>query len=314
MKVTHTQNIVVQATDYGVWGDVLREQKTDELLYKYRFGYQGQFAEKDEETGWNHFEAREYDPIIARWTSTDPMGQFWSPFIGMGNDPISSVDPDGRFSKFGAWWRSQLIPNSGTFYDSNADEWGITWQNKIEIDGNVYHSASVIFEGGPGWRKGLGTDILNSVQTAFDYGGAVPVAGEAIDGLNAAIYALRGDWKNAGLSTAAMIPILGTGSTLTKVAAKNSDELVALSKQLHGGNVTVTRNGQDLFRVHQSGTHGSAKATVTNFQNNSKGILNPNTGKSYKNAVHGSMTRSHVNKLYKALTGQGGYSIRTRGR
>jgi RHS repeat-associated protein len=84
---------VVQATDYGVWGDVLREQKTDESTY--RFGFQGQFSEKDLETGWNHFELREYDPVIGRMMMTDPYGEFWSPYLGMGNDPVNWSDPDG---------------------------------------------------------------------------------------------------------------------------------------------------------------------------------------------------------------------------
>ncbi|HEY3387078.1 MAG TPA: RHS repeat-associated core domain-containing protein, partial [Saprospiraceae bacterium] len=77
----------------GVWGDVLREQKTDES--KYRFGYQGQFAERDEETGWNHFELREYDPVIGRWSAVDPLREFYSPYLGMGNNPISTFDPNG---------------------------------------------------------------------------------------------------------------------------------------------------------------------------------------------------------------------------
>jgi len=64
---------VTQATDYGVWGDEIRTQNTDES--EYRYSYQGQYAEKDEETGWNHFELREYDPIIGRWLVPDPMGQ-----------------------------------------------------------------------------------------------------------------------------------------------------------------------------------------------------------------------------------------------
>ena len=92
--VTHSSIFVAQASDYGVWGDVIREQKSD-LLERYRFGYQGQFAEKDEETGWNHFALREYDPVIGRWTVVDPMGQYWSPYIGMGNDPTNLVDPTG---------------------------------------------------------------------------------------------------------------------------------------------------------------------------------------------------------------------------
>jgi RHS repeat-associated protein len=62
---------------------------------KYRYGYQGKYAEKDEETGWNHFELREYDPVIGRWTAVDPKGQYYSPYVGMGNDPVSGTDPDG---------------------------------------------------------------------------------------------------------------------------------------------------------------------------------------------------------------------------
>ena len=35
-----------------------RQQQTAE---NYRYSYQGQFAEQDDETGWNAFEARMYD-------------------------------------------------------------------------------------------------------------------------------------------------------------------------------------------------------------------------------------------------------------
>ncbi|HEY9045018.1 MAG TPA: hypothetical protein VIN08_03950, partial [Ohtaekwangia sp.] len=41
-SVSHISNFVTQATDYGAWGDVLRDQKTDESIYRY--SYQGQFA------------------------------------------------------------------------------------------------------------------------------------------------------------------------------------------------------------------------------------------------------------------------------
>lgn len=61
----------------------------------YRYQYQGETAEKDKETGWNHFELREYDPVTGRWLSTDPYGEFWSPYVGMGNDPVNNIDPDG---------------------------------------------------------------------------------------------------------------------------------------------------------------------------------------------------------------------------
>ncbi len=65
----------------------------------YRFGYQGQFAEMDEETGWNAFQLRMYEPVIGRWMVTDPYGQFHSPYLGMGNNPVGGVDPDGGFKE-----------------------------------------------------------------------------------------------------------------------------------------------------------------------------------------------------------------------
>ncbi|MCF6353447.1 MAG: hypothetical protein L3J06_10585 [Cyclobacteriaceae bacterium] len=64
----------------------------------YRYGYQGQFAEKDEETGWNHFELREYVSRIGRWLQVDPMRQYYSPFNGNGNNPIMNIDPTGGFN------------------------------------------------------------------------------------------------------------------------------------------------------------------------------------------------------------------------
>lgn len=66
-----------------------------------RYGYQGEYAEKDGETGWNNFYLRNYDPAIGRWLSIDPYGQYASPYVGMGNNPVSGFDPDGGWSSGG---------------------------------------------------------------------------------------------------------------------------------------------------------------------------------------------------------------------
>ncbi|CAL2064708.1 RHS repeat-associated core domain-containing protein [Tenacibaculum sp. 190524A05c] len=63
---------------------------------EYPYAYQGQ--EKDQETGMEAFELRLWDARIGRWLTTDPYGQFQSPYLGMGNNPISQIDPDGGFS------------------------------------------------------------------------------------------------------------------------------------------------------------------------------------------------------------------------
>ena len=39
----------------------------------------------------------------------------------MGNNPVSGVDPDGAYSKLGAWWRSGF---SNDIYENEDGEWG----------------------------------------------------------------------------------------------------------------------------------------------------------------------------------------------
>ncbi|CAL2083746.1 RHS repeat-associated core domain-containing protein [Tenacibaculum sp. 190524A05c] len=63
---------------------------------EYPYAFQGQ--EKDQETGMEAFELRLWDARIGRWLTTDPYGQFQSPYLGMGNNPISQIDPDGGYS------------------------------------------------------------------------------------------------------------------------------------------------------------------------------------------------------------------------
>ena len=74
----------------------------------HRYGYQGEFAEKDRETGFNHFEARLWDSRTGRWMIPDPAGQFHSPYLGMGNSPIIGIDPDGRKS-INSYWNYEAM-------------------------------------------------------------------------------------------------------------------------------------------------------------------------------------------------------------
>jgi len=61
----------------------------------YRYQYQGANAESDQTTGYDNFSLRMYDPNIGRWLTTDPAGQFVSPYEGMGNNPVTGSDPTG---------------------------------------------------------------------------------------------------------------------------------------------------------------------------------------------------------------------------
>ena len=80
----------------------------------YRYSYQGQFAEEDKETGWNQFELRMWDGRIGRWMTTDPAGEFTSPYKGMGNIPTLYTDTRGDTIKIGYLRLGINIPNLTT--------------------------------------------------------------------------------------------------------------------------------------------------------------------------------------------------------
>lgn len=90
-----SQAVAVVKTDYYPFGMPLPGRDNDGNQSQYRYKYQGQ--EKDSETGKEAFELRLWDARIGRWLTTDPAGQYASPYLGMGNNPISRVDPDGGY-------------------------------------------------------------------------------------------------------------------------------------------------------------------------------------------------------------------------
>ena len=77
---------IIKASDYYPFGMEMPGRKYASEAYRY--DYQGQYAEKDGETGLHSFELRQWDARIGRWNSTDPYGQYFSPYMGMCNFPV----------------------------------------------------------------------------------------------------------------------------------------------------------------------------------------------------------------------------------
>ncbi|HKR65185.1 MAG TPA: hypothetical protein VJZ00_15750 [Thermoanaerobaculia bacterium] len=66
----------------------------------------------------------------------------------------------------------------------------------------------------------LPDDALTILHGALDLAGLIPVLGAVPDAINAGVYSIEGDWTNAGLSAAAMVPIFGEGVTVSKLGIK----------------------------------------------------------------------------------------------
>ncbi|MBL3655897.1 RHS repeat domain-containing protein [Fulvivirga sediminis] len=162
LKVNPTLGNVVAGSDFYPFGLTMEER--DITREEFRYGYQGNFAEEDEETEWNSFELRMYDPVIGRWMATDPAGQYASPYVGMGNNAINGIDPDGAYSKFGAWWRSLFHPGSKVV--PIGDEYGVMFSSWVP-DGNggylqrmnTFYEGNIVFDFDPEHFKGQGFEV-----------------------------------------------------------------------------------------------------------------------------------------------------------
>ena len=77
--------------DYYPYGEVEVAAGNDDVPY--------QFTGKELDTGvgLHYFGARYYDAKIGRWLVPDPAGQYFSPYLYGGNNPLIGVDEDGRF-------------------------------------------------------------------------------------------------------------------------------------------------------------------------------------------------------------------------
>ncbi|MBX2900846.1 MAG: hypothetical protein KF775_14435 [Cyclobacteriaceae bacterium] len=89
---------------------------------------------QNKETGWSEFDLRMYDRRFGRWISPDPYEQFESPYLAMGNNPVSGVDPDG--GKALDWFRNA---------ETGAVIWNASTVASISIEGVVYNNIGKFF-------------------------------------------------------------------------------------------------------------------------------------------------------------------------
>jgi RHS repeat-associated protein len=167
---------IINYTDYYPYGSVARTAGI-----KYRYEYQGAYAEKDGATGYNNFDLRMYDGRIGRWLSIDPAGQYASPYEGMGNNPVSSSDPTGGETNWHYDKNWHLVADPGdnantlaTFLNIDAERATSMMQNISNWNGGALINSGIPSLSAEGWDPRLNGNLyLNNnipeVQTQIRY-------------------------------------------------------------------------------------------------------------------------------------------------
>jgi RHS repeat-associated protein len=94
--ITDKNGLPVQYLMYAPYGEQLLNQQST-TTYNERFTFTGK--ERDKETGYVHFDARNLFEVASIWLSPDPLLDKYiynSPYVYCEGNPIKYVDPDGR--------------------------------------------------------------------------------------------------------------------------------------------------------------------------------------------------------------------------
>jgi|GEM_PF-4687429 len=94
--------------------------------------YQGKELQDEHNLQWHDFGARMYDAQLGRWHSPDPMLQYSSPYLAMGNSPTNGTDPRGMWfdrikghssTGFALYQYMSYMRNKGYMWDGKINQW-----------------------------------------------------------------------------------------------------------------------------------------------------------------------------------------------
>ncbi|MBN2520472.1 MAG: hypothetical protein JXB17_08210, partial [Bacteroidales bacterium] len=229
--------------------------------------FQGKEQQSNFNLWWYDFGARMFDEQLGRWHVPDPKLQFSSPYVGMGNNPASNIDPDGRRS-FGAerypdffslWAAQKACSDKQMEWNSYVASWSATGTNKNRETAVIY---LLIGSDGIGDEsEGFGNSMIVSDEFTKNYI-RKQIDGGTIAQVYAIVDALMNDnelfnlWAAGGNPKIYIIPISddrvkedgGMETIFPITAAAETNRLVGSRKVLDEENNLVRWNSKiDLY-------------------------------------------------------------------
>ena len=137
------------------------------------------------------------------------------------------------------------------------------------------HTEKVGTGGNP--RKKMSSSVKKAAKDAFDIHpildavGFVPVLGEPADLVNGLIYVAEKYYINAGISMAAVIPVVGDAGKAVKYGAKAVDKGEAIAKTLNVVRKPLAKNESKQFKATAKGIKKASKGKADKVAEVAKG-------------------------------------------
>ncbi|MDE5423337.1 DUF6443 domain-containing protein [Ancylomarina sp. DW003] len=167
---------VVQTTAYYPYGLPITDLSSET---KYKYLYTGKEFVGEFGLNWYDHHARQYDAEIGRWSAIDPQLVSASPYMGMGNNPMMMIDPDGENPLVAAIIIGAVIAGgsytaSVAFSDGGFSNWN--WGQFVSsvgvgaVSGAITYGIGGAFGGVGGGYSSFGAKAINEMGRAFAHG------------------------------------------------------------------------------------------------------------------------------------------------
>ena len=215
--------------------------------------------ELDKETNFYFYNARYYDPAIARFTSADTVidGQWdtqgWNRYTYVKGNPIRYKDPTGHSgqglpkSPMGIerqYQKPRVLPDAPAEKSPQSAQTPGSGTDRTGID----IGAPTDEEGGISYN-----DVSKGIHLGLDLLGFVPGFGIVFDGINAAYLAAEvilgvGDatWGDVGIAALAMVPVFGDAAAAGKLGYKVGKEALEHVDDAAKAAEAVTKGSDEL--------------------------------------------------------------------
>ena len=114
-----------------------------------------------------------------------------------------------------------------------------------------------------GWWKSWGSDVTHGI---LDVAGLIPVVGEFADAASVVVYTAEGDYANAAISAAVLVPVAGEAILAAKIARQPEKQAIKEAKKLA---VVIRPLPKGQVKANNQSSPGSI--------GNTQGIIVPST-------------------------------------